>query len=504
MPPSGYLSPTAVEAGLVHLASTYPAIARTLVVPETSVEGRVIRAVRIGAGSGERNGALLVGGTHARELINPDLLLRFALGLCDAYSNRTGLTYGRKAWSAAEVRLVVENVDLFVLPLLNPDGRAHVFAPNGYQWWRKNRSVNPGTDCRGTDLNRNYDFLWPWTIGQTSASPCADTFKGPAAFSEPETRNVRHLLDTHSNIVVFVDVHSYSELLLYAWGDDDNQTTTPDQNFRNPAWDGLRGTLGSGYGEYIPGGDQARFVDLATRVRDAIAAVRGRTYTVQQGAALYPTSGVSSDYAYSRSFGAEGRRKVWGFVFETNFAPVRNGQVDWQYGFQPPYPDAVQVMDEVSSGLLQLLASTVCLVEEVGRAVLTDEQLGDLRRFRDEELAVTARGQRWLAWLDAHAAEVLRLVADDRRLREAVEKALVGATAVVESRHGARPAVVDDDLVAAVDRVLSVLGERGSPALQKVLPAARRDLRGARGKTVRQLVGRARRKKPERKSVDGG
>lgn len=493
MPPAGYLSPSAVEAGVLHLAATYPSIVQSLVMPEASVQGRVIRAVRIGAGTGNRNGVFLVGGTHARELINPDLLLRFALGLCDAYTNGAGLTYGGRTWSATDVRLVVENLDIFVLPLLNPDGRAFVFAPGGDQWWRKNRSVNPGSPCLGTDLNRNFDFLWPWTIGQTSASPCALTFKGASAFSEPETRNVRYMLDTYTNIVTFVDVHSYSELLLYPWGDDDNQTTTPDQNFQNPAWDGLRGTLGSGYAEYIPAEDLNRFIDMANRVRDAIAAVRGRVYTVQSGAALYPTSGVSADYAYSRHFLPGGARKVWGFVFETNFAPIRNGQADWQYGFQPPYPDAVAVMDEVSSGLMQLLLSSICLVQEVGRTVLSAEQLSDLRRFRDEELSRTGRGKQWLGLFEAHGSEVLSLVMDDDRLRGAAEKALVAATTVVESRDGDRPGAVDDGAVEALGAVLDVLEERGSQALRRAAARARRDLEGARGKTARQLVGRPRR-----------
>lgn len=26
--------------------------------------------------------------------------------------------------------------------------------------WRKNRSPNAGSECVGTDLNRNYDWMW--------------------------------------------------------------------------------------------------------------------------------------------------------------------------------------------------------------------------------------------------------------------------------------------------------------------------------------------------------
>jgi len=67
----------------------------------------------------------------------------------------------------------------------------------------------------GVDANRNFDFLWSSGIG-TSADPEQLIHKGPAAFSEPESRNVRWLLDTHEHIGYLVDVHSYGELILYS------------------------------------------------------------------------------------------------------------------------------------------------------------------------------------------------------------------------------------------------------------------------------------------------
>lgn len=355
IPPSGYLSTAGVNSSLSYLVTNYSAICQFVQLPERSVEGRPVGALRLGTET-DNPGVLLVGGTHARELINPDLLVRFTLQLCRAYILGAGLTYGAKAWSSADVRLVIEGVDLIVLPLLNPDGREHVFDPAGYQWWRKNRSVNAGSSCRGTDLQRNYDFVWPWTIGNTSADPCSDQFKGSAAFSEPETRNVRWLLDTYPRIVAFADIHSFSELILYPWGDDKIQTSDPSQNFQNSAWDGQRGDKAGGYAEYMAPGDIRRFVTLAAEVRDAIRATRGRSYTVMPGIDLYPTSGTSSDYAYSRHERPGGKRKVWAFVIGTNTGFV-NGQRDDPYGFQPPYSDAVLVMDEVSSGLMQLLLS---------------------------------------------------------------------------------------------------------------------------------------------------
>src|SRR4029434_3013686 len=96
--------------------------------------------------------------------------------------------------------------------------------------------------------------LWASGIAPSSNAG-ADIFKGPGAFSEPETRNVRWMIDTFTNLACMIDIHSYSELVLYPWGDDENQTTNSNQNFQNPAFDGQRGIVGSGYKEYIPAAD---------------------------------------------------------------------------------------------------------------------------------------------------------------------------------------------------------------------------------------------------------
>ncbi len=301
MPPTGYLSVTGIASVLQHLASTYSSICQLIPLPEASIEEQTIRALKLAGGEGgARRGVLLLAGVHARELINPDLLVWFALRLCQAYTANSGLTFGARTYEAETIQLLVNGLDLFFLPLVNPDGRAFVQSPTGYAMWRKNRNPNPGMPCMGVDLNRNFDFLWSSGIG-TSPNSCSDIFKGHGAFSEPETRNVRYLLDTYPNIGYFADVHSYSELLLYPWGDDDNQTIDPTMNFQNPAYDGQRGTPGDSlYREYIPQSDLDWYVSTGNRVRDAIAAVRGRTYTVQQGVGLYPTTGTSEDYVYTR------------------------------------------------------------------------------------------------------------------------------------------------------------------------------------------------------------
>ena len=108
MPPSGYLSAGGVEACVQYILASFPSFTQRIVLPETSVDGKTIRAIKIAKGSGDqRRGILFIGGVHARELVNPDLLVTFALRLCQAYDAGTGLTYGPKIYAASTVKAKV-------------------------------------------------------------------------------------------------------------------------------------------------------------------------------------------------------------------------------------------------------------------------------------------------------------------------------------------------------------------------------------------------------------
>lgn len=358
-PPAGYLTVASIESSLQYLAAAYSSICQLIQLPEQTWEHRTSRAIKLGKGTGaKRPGVLLLGGVHARELVNPDLLLSLALKLCQAYKAGTGLKFGNKSYDAASIQQIINTLDLFIFPLVNPDGRAFVQSPTGDAMWRKNRNPNPGQSCRGVDLNRNFDFLWSSGIG-TSSNPCSETFKGQQPFSEPETRNVRYLLDTYKNIATMLDIHSYSGLIMYPWGDDDEQTTNPTMNFHNPAYDGLRGRVGdTTYKEYIPKADLTWFVKTCNRVRDGIKAVRGTTYTVQQSVGLYPTTATSDDYAYGRHFVDAGKSRVLAGVIETGRE------------FQPPYSEALNIIAEISAGLIEFCLASISVVEATPEAAL--------------------------------------------------------------------------------------------------------------------------------------
>jgi hypothetical protein len=53
----------------------------------------------------------------------------------------------------------------------------------------------------------------------TSSDPCSDIYKGPRAFSEPETSAVSNaILARRDQIKMYLTFHSYSQLLLVPWG----------------------------------------------------------------------------------------------------------------------------------------------------------------------------------------------------------------------------------------------------------------------------------------------
>jgi murein tripeptide amidase MpaA len=404
-----YRTVAQLDALTASMASGFPQLFTRIELPEHSVGGRPVYALRMRAGGGgERRGILLVGGTHARELMNPDAIVELAVDLCVSYSNGSDIVYGGKTWPAGDIKLILETLDLWLLPCLNPDGREFVMTVD--DMWRKNRRDNPNTPCDGVDLNRNLDLLWGVTEGQTSCSPCADTFCGPSAFSEPETRNVKYLLDTR-RIDCFADVHSFSELVLWPWGHAPTQTTDPTKRFTSLP-NGTCMPIGiQGYQEYMLPRDQLRFQTVGQRIVDAIQAVRGRVYTSQPGIALYATTGTHSDYVYSRHIANPSLQKTYGFTFETG--PQIPG--DSPHSFHPDDPEPIK--RDAKSAMIALAQQCICAIELIGEQWLSrSTEVATLRRVRDQLLATTEGGRSWIGRFERVQAQMVGHLIADKRL----------------------------------------------------------------------------------------
>lgn len=348
-----YMNVDEVESALIALANAHPTICQRITLPHTTIEGRTSHAVLLGSRPANSVDAYyLTGGVHAREWGSCEILINLATDLCDAYAGGTGVAYGGKQFSAPEVRALIEQLNIIVFPCVNPDGRH--FSQTSAGLWRKNR--NPASSSGdpakiGVDINRNQDFLWDFQTAfaagaqgsyLASANPQEDTFHGTAPQSEPESKNIKYIHDTYTRIRWYVDVHSYSEDILYVWGDDEMQVTDPSRSFTNATYNHARGVLGDDYNEYIPDGDLSAVQNLAAAFSRNLFEVRGKIYAAKPGFSLYATSGTNDDYAYSRHIVDPSKSKQLAFT------------VEWGTEFQPPWSEMEDIIRDVSAGLFGL------------------------------------------------------------------------------------------------------------------------------------------------------
>ena len=345
----GYLTADEVEEALKNLSIDSPDLVEIIELPNRTWEDHTSNAVRVGSDrDSDHPMVLFTGSMHAREWGGADISISFLINLINSYKEGNLLQYGGKVFSVDQVRSIIDNLNLIVFPDVNPDGKH--YSQTVYPMWRKNRNPNTNVDPEkpGVDLNRNFDFLWASGIG-TSANPSSNIYKGEHPFSEPEIKNVLHLFETYPCIAYYVDIHSYSELILYSWGNDDNQTIDPDQNFSNLEYDGLRGELDdTRYREFISPADEIIAMGLAHRMNSALAAVHGGGgYTVQESSGLYPTTASSTDYAFSRSFIDADRQKIQGWTIE------------FGKEFIPPYEEMRKIIKKVGAAMTELCWS-VC------------------------------------------------------------------------------------------------------------------------------------------------
>lgn len=123
-----------------------------------------------------------------------------------------------------EIQYLLDNTELYFVPCVNPDGYLYNEStnPNGGGMWRKNRKNN-GSGNYGVDLNRNYGYQWAFNNQGSSNNPSSDTYRGLAAFSEPETQNIRDFCNTHQ-FQFSINYHAYGNMLIYPWAFNDQQT----------------------------------------------------------------------------------------------------------------------------------------------------------------------------------------------------------------------------------------------------------------------------------------
>jgi len=220
-------------------------------------EGRNLLAIRIFSpnSNGEKKKSIWIdGGIHAREWISPATVNYILWSVLSDYEKDS------------DVMKILDSVDLYVLPMFNPDGYAYSWEHD--RLWRKNRVIHPGTNCRGTDLNRNWGYEWNGT--GSSKKHCDSTFRGSAPFSENETRIVSDFLSSIPRLIGYINFHSYAQMWIYPWGYS-----------------------------YHPAPDDALMEKCAKKSVKALEEIYGTKYEYGQGSVLmYHASGSVEDWIY--------------------------------------------------------------------------------------------------------------------------------------------------------------------------------------------------------------
>ncbi|OIK16436.1 hypothetical protein BIV60_05185 [Bacillus sp. MUM 116] len=301
-----------------------------LKAPENvSREPFTVKAIRIGKHrDGSKPGVLGYAQEHAREWVTPLVTIETAERLLRNYAHD------------GETKKLVNNLDIFLVPTVNPDGANYSFYD--YNMQRKNMTNYCGPDKSdpgnrnswGVDLNRNHSIgsAFDGFIGASTTNCTSTTYAGPSETSEPEAKNIVWLADQFPNIKFAMNIHSYGGYFMWSPGAyDANRTTLP------------RPTAGQ----------EAFYWAVSDTMLNDIQDYRGtvilpsRTGPVPD--VLYSAAGNSADYLWYE-------KGIYAWDFEVGADLWDKKEQQWKpVGFQPPFSEGHEEAMEFANGLIGMI-----------------------------------------------------------------------------------------------------------------------------------------------------
>jgi hypothetical protein len=313
-----YMNLAEITAYINNLAAARPDLCEVFSIGQ-SIQGRDLWVLHItGTPGGNKPAVFYQSSIHAREWISGPCVLYLANHLVSNYD------------VVPTVKNLVDSLDIYLLPVVNPDGYSYTWTND--RNWRKNRRNN-GDGSYGVDLNRNW--AWGWGGPGASGYPSDETYYGTGPFSEPETAAISDFLIAHPNIVAHMDYHSFSQLLMWPFGNE---------------------CVGG-----PPEPDGSEFETLGNQMSSQIQFVHGKYY--QAGPiceTIYQASGGSTDWVYAD-------QGIFGFTIELRDTG--------EYGFVLP-PE--QILPTCQENLPAIMTLTNWAAQQVGTQITLASALPEI------------------------------------------------------------------------------------------------------------------------------
>lgn len=131
-----------------------------------------------------------------------------------------------------------------MIPVVNVDGYRAIgnayTATGELSYYRKNmHAYDEQSLCaetqKGVDLKRNYGYKFNYDDVGSSSDVCADNYRGPSAFSEPETQVIRDFIAGWPNLKVAINLYTYGNILVHPFNFDSDSTDLLNNEFPQAA-----------------------------------------------------------------------------------------------------------------------------------------------------------------------------------------------------------------------------------------------------------------------------
>ncbi|RXJ03897.1 LysM peptidoglycan-binding domain-containing protein [Anaerobacillus alkaliphilus] len=206
--------PSDLEEDVKFLRKYYPSLVSIQKIGN-SVMGKPIYAFVVGSGKKE---VFYSGGWHANEWLTSKFLMTFLKELLQ-YS-QAGLPFFQY-----QVSKILEQVKLFIVPMVNPDGielvqqgiyeeHPHFYSVLNINKYSR-RFEHWSSNIRGVDLNHQWPAGWDVEAKESPQVPWPRHYSGRAPLTEPEVKAVYHLTKKN-NFSYVLAFHSQGQVIY--WG----------------------------------------------------------------------------------------------------------------------------------------------------------------------------------------------------------------------------------------------------------------------------------------------